>query len=298
MKRKEITVTVLACFLLIAAGAWGGSRLYRAFFHPRSVIEDPTANSAVDSTVNRTTDSIVDSTGWQDALTEYEREIFYPFPFWLESGTISEIDEAYLLSDYYHINQRLYSSVLELADLQWEEVEDGTTAAYEFVSGTAEYDQYALRLLFHIVPSSKGRQDDLVQDDCVIAVNKSGLPVLFWYGSRDLGGMDTEALFCSSLAMDGLPAGTEDYLARLDEILGPEMSYRLFMIDLVSGMPYEGELPEITLAEYYRYGEWMLYSDSATAAYACVINDYHFLLYYDLENSRFCGYSIALNPTR
>lgn len=276
MRRKEITVTVLACCLLIAAGAFGVVWLYRAFFHPRSVIEDSTVNSAE----------------WQDALTEYEREILYPFPFWLESGRISEIDGAYLLSDYYHINQRLYSSVLELTDLKWEDLEDGAVDAYEFLSGTAEYDQYALRLLFHITSSPESGYNGLT-----IAVNESGLPVLLLYGRSDKGGKDTEALFRSAVAADKLPAGTEDYLVRLDGILGPEMSYRLFMIDLVSGIPYEGELPEITLAEYCKYGEWSLYSDAATAAYACVINDCHFLLYYDMENGRFCGYSIALNPT-
>ncbi len=277
MRWKEIAVTVLICVLLIAGGAWGFSLSYQAFFHPQAIIEGHPANL----------------TGWQDAWAQYEKEILYPFPSLLEEGIIAETDGMYLLSDDYHINPSLYSSVLGLAGLAWADLEDRPAAAYGFQSGTTEYDEYGERFLFHITSAGKDGQQDLV-----LVVNEEGMPVLFQYGRSDKGGsMDRGDILCSPVAIQGLPAGTEDYLARLDAVLGTEMSYRLLMAAIAGGMRYEGELPEMTLAQCSRYGEWNVYSDASTAAYVCIINDYHFILYHDIASGGFCGYSIALNPS-
>jgi len=105
MKRKEITVTVLACAALIAAGTFAFSLLYKTLFRPDAVIgdysEDPT---------------------WLEEQARYEKAVLCPLSFALESGVIEKTDGSDM-HNYLNfcINslsvQNTYSSTLRLRDL-------------------------------------------------------------------------------------------------------------------------------------------------------------------------------------
>ncbi len=281
MKWKEIAITVLACILLTAAGTLGFSALYQALFQPDTIIDDSRLNPGE----------------WRDEQARYVRRVLYPLSFSLESGNIVEIDGKELFSDLYHVSQPVYSSVLGLAKVNWEDAEDAVVTAYEYQADSTEYDRYRLRLLFHIVLTRGSGSEDML-----IAVDQNNMPVLFLYGTADkAGGMKGD------IAVSGLSALPDDfsgelyaYLTQIETALDGQSSYQLLVTMIQDAIPSEEakltqERPRGSLAEYCKYGEWKIYSDSQSAACVCIINDYNFILYYDLENGGFCGYSIALN---
>jgi len=268
MKRKEITVTVLACAALIAAGTFAFSLLYKAMFRPDAVIgdysEDPT---------------------WLEEQARYEKAVLYPLSSALESGVIEKTDGSDMLADLYHINEAVYSSVLKLAGTAWEEIKSAVVTEYEYKPGTTEHDRYGLRQLFHIVSAD---------NNMLIAVDKSYMPVLLMYGAGAEPEPENSASESSPTSED-FPEGLSNYLAQTDAALDENSSYRRLIIAIQDGINSEGELPPGSLVEYSKLGEWKIYSGPQSAAYVCIVNDYNFILYYDLVNESFCGYSIALN---
>ena len=265
MKGKEITVTVLACAALIAVGTIAFSLLYQALFHPDLIIGDDSEYP----------------TQWQEEQERYEKAILDPLSSALETGILWEAKGENLFSDSYHISQGAYSSVLGLAGTTWEEVENAAIASYEYKSGTTEYDAYGLRQLFHIV---------LAGNELLIAADKNDMPVLFlyWAETGAAGGGAASAPAPEDLRLT-------DYLVQIDTALKENTAYRKLIIAIQSSIISEGELPPGSLERYSGSGEWKVYSGIQFAVYVCIVDDCHFILYYDLKNECFCGYSIAMN---
>lgn len=278
MKWKEMTITIFACVLLIAAGTSGVSFLYQIMFHPKTILEEYSAH------LNE----------WQEEQAQYEKELLYPFSFSIESGSIVETEGSYLLSDLYQMKRTVYSSVLGLAGLQWMDLEDATVTTYEYRTDTIEYEEYGLRHLFHIVLMPDDRNDNMI-----IAVDKNSMPILVQYGSANtFGDIGNDiSMSHSSLVSDAFLAKLQEYLAQIDKALIEQSSYWQLIRNIEKGipMPSDEELPSGSLERYSKYGEWQIYADAKTTAYVCIINDYNFILYYDMGSGKFCGYNLALN---
>lgn len=265
MKWKEIAVTILACVVLIVAGTVAFSLLYQTLFHPDSIIGDDSE----------------DPIQWQEEQEQYENAILDPLSFALETGILLQVEAENLFSDFYHISRDVYSSVLELAETTWEEIENAAIALYEYKSGTKEYDVYGLRYLFHIISAD---------NDMIISVDKNDMPVLFLYWAET--GSDVGSTVSTPVPEDLRLA---DYLAQIDTALRKNISYRKLIIAFECDAASENETSPGSFETYYGSGEWKFYSGTRFAAYVCIVNDYHFILYYDLKNECFCGYSIAMN---
>jgi hypothetical protein len=279
MKVKGIIITVLACVLLLLAGTLGFSRLYHTLFHPETVIQEDTA----------------DSTAWQETQSQYEKEILYPLSYFLEEEIITEVDDSYLLSEFYLVNQDVFSSLLELADVNWTDVENASVTTYKFQTGTTESEEYGLRYLFHIVLVQDDRNHDMI-----IALDEADIPVPVLFQSEEGGKLDeignTTAITSWFVSQEELPETLRDDLAGIDAMLGKQVSYSALLTAIGGEISSGGqEIRPGGLVDYCEYGEWKVYSDAKKAAYVCILGDCHFILYYEIESGKFCGYSIALN---
>jgi hypothetical protein len=278
MKVKGIMITVLVCVLLISAGTLGFSSLYQTLFHAENISQEYTANS----------------TKWQEAQLQFEKEILYTLPFLIETEIVTEIDESSIFSNYYINYEDVFSLIMELADVDWEDMEDAVITTYEFKIGTTEYEEYLLKYLFHIVLMQNDGNNDMI-----VAVNGEGVIVLFQYGvSGKFEDMDNNTVITSSfVAQDDLPANLSDYLAGIDIIMLDGSGFYWWFLSDIAGEIFsrDEEIRIGGLLDYCQYGEWRVYSDSVTEAYVCIIGVYNFILYYDVASEKFCGYSIALN---
>lgn len=276
MKWKQITITIIACFLMLAVGTIGFSFLYQIFFDSVTVFED----------------SKKTPTEWQAEQEQYERVILYPCDTWLASEVLAETDEKWLFSDFYDISPEAYSSVNALSgliDLDNVSLDNSVLSVYDFKTDTTEYREYGLRQLLYItqIPNLNG--------ELFVVTGKNDMPVLCQYRTES-GSSNGSITSQASVKSDELPSGLNDYLAHMDMVLGENSLYRLFIRNI------ENQLHSIdvehlpgSFAENSKYGEWRIYSDADTQAYVCILQNYNFIVYYNILTDSFSGYSIALN---
>lgn len=277
MKWKQIIITILACVMIFAAGTAGFPFLYQTLFHPETIIED---------------DSLITSE-WQADQELYEKGILYPYHSWLEAGKLLETEEQYLFSELLHINPGLYTSAVELAGLSLGEdsdLDNAVVTIYDFKTDATEYNEYSLRQMFHVT------QIQNKNDELFIVVDKNAMPVHCQYRANKYDSENGSTINRSSAVYENLPAELLSYAAQIDTLLGEESVYHSFVRSINSKIPpAETEQLPGSFAEYCKHGEWVVYSSPEMKAYVCIIQNYNFILYYDVLADGFCGYSIALN---
>lgn len=277
MKWKQIIITILACVMIFAAGTVGFPFLYQTLFHPETIIED---------------DSLITSE-WQANQEVYEKEILYPFYSWLEAGKLLETEDQYLFSELQYINPGLYTSAVEQAGLSLGEdsdLDNSVVTVYDFKTDTTEYSEYSLRQILYVT------QIQNTNDELFIVVDKNAMPVHYQYRAN-INASENNSTINQSFAMyENIPPELFAYAAQIDTVLGEESVYHSFMINIEIQMPpVETERQPGSFAGYCKYGEWVVYSNLEMKAYVCIIQNYNFILYYDVLTDEFCGYSIALN---
>ncbi|MDE6129189.1 MAG: hypothetical protein K2G16_08400 [Lachnospiraceae bacterium] len=277
MKGKGIIITAIVCALLITAGTFGISLLYQTIFQPESLMEERSDSE----------------TGWREAKQAYGREVLYPFSCALESGVIAETDGAYLLLDSCHTRPSVYLPLLELAGLEFSDLETANVATYQYQSDTVEADRYGMQYLFHVrLPQSDGERS------LIIVVDREFIPVLTLYGTEKVLYPEGDSVDVHTLGQGTLSEALFEYAGKIDDILVLQAAYNSLMIAALECLPAEEEHPAGSLRGYCAHGEWQMYSDSSMAAYVCILEDCNFVLYYDVSDGTFCGYSIAFNDLR
>lgn len=277
MKWKQIMITILVCAMIFAASMLGFPFLYQTLFQPETIIED---------------DSLITSE-WQDDQEIYEKEILYPFYSWLKAGKLLETEDQYLFSELQYINPSLYISAVELSELSLGEdsdLDNSVLTIYDFKTDAIEYSEYGLRQILHVT------QIQNTNDELYIVVDKNAMPVHCQYRTNKNDSENIGLINRSSGMYENLPPELLAYAAQIDTVLGKESVYHSFMRSIeIQMQPVETEQPSGSFAEYCKYGEWLVYSNLEMKAYVCIIQNYNFILYYDVLTDEFCGYSIALN---
>lgn len=277
MKWKQIIITILACVMIFAAGMMGFPFLYQMLFHPEVIIDE---------------DALVTSE-WQVNQELYEKEILYPFYSWQENGILLETEEQYLFSKLQYISPRLYTSAVELAELSLgedSELNKSMVTVYDFKTNATEYSAYNLRHILRVT------QIQNTNDELFIVVDKNDMPVHCQYRVSKNDSENNGTINRSSVMYENIPPELLAYAVQIDMVLGGESVYHSFMRSVEIQMPSaETERLPGSFAEYCKYGEWVVYSNSEWKAYVCIIQNYNFILYYDVLADEICGYSIALN---
>lgn len=277
MKWKQIIITILACVMIFAAGMVGFPFLYQTLFHPEAIIDE---NSLITSE-------------WQANQELYEKEILYPFYSWQEAGILLETEDQYLFSELQYINPGLYTSAVELVELSLGEDSDldkSVVTVYDFKTDATEYSEYNLRQILRVT------QIQNTNDELFIVVDKNDMPVHCQYRVSKNDSENNGTINRSSAIYENIPSELLAYAAQIDTVLGEESVYHSFVRSVEIQMPpTETERLPGSFAEYCKYGEWVVYSNSELKAYVCIIQNYNFILYYNALTNEFCGYSIALN---